>query len=94
MFESTADVVLGWGESCSWAFGLRALWRRSCQHLVLGRAVAGAVVLRVWHVPPERLHRDNAMGGLLSETLCFTAAAVQGKGCVGVVCGMLGFPQR
>lgn len=39
------------------------------------------VVLRVWDVPPERLRRDNAVGGLLSETLCFTAAAGQGRMC-------------
>lgn len=50
------------------------------------------VVLRVWDVLPERLCRDSTVGGLLSETLCFTAAAGQ-EGCVGVVYGMFGFPQ-
>lgn len=38
------------------------------------------VVLGVWDVLPERLCRANAMGGLLLETLCFTAAG-QGRMC-------------
>lgn len=38
------------------------------------------MVLRVWDVFLGRLCRDNEKGGLLSETLCFTAAG-QGRMC-------------
>lgn len=83
--EKAAPGLLG-SEPCGGDLGSTWCWVGQCQLQV-------EVVLRVWDVPPERLQRDNAMGGLLSETLCLTAAAGQ-EGCVGVVYGMLGFPQR